>query len=810
MIRNYFIVALRNFKKYKVFSILNIFGLALGICCIVFIYSFISYELSFEKCYDKSERIYRVTRHSITPTKTRYWAPTAPRVGPSMKEFFPEIEDYARVYQMNPMTFTVGDSTQVEKKHTALKGFYADPSFFKVFDLDLLEGTQEDVFKDLHVIALSKSMAEKYFPGESAIGKTIHIDDWDLDFAVTGVFNDIDGNTHIEVSFMVPMELLRQFLISMGREGLYNALGWAGPYTYILVNENSTVKSMEDKMDQWIVSYFSETNMTEEEVLSQNKYPLQPIRDIHLNSKLEQEIGPNSDITYVYVFATVAILILLIGGVNYVNIATAQSLRRIKEIGIRKVVGAYKSQIIRQYFGESLLMTIIAGIFSVLLIDLLYPFFNRFSGLDFGLAELFSMENIIVIITVVFGLGLLAGMYPALLASAFNIDDNIKGANKVGSLSHHLRKVLVILQFAISVFLIFSTLAIFNQLKHFNEVNVGFTKEGVVSIPNTPKLSESMRNDYMAFKSEIQSNPAIIDITSVSNLPGERTSVETLFIQDHTPEAGQPSMRFIRTDENYLQTMKITLIEGENFRYTSDTLPQFLINVQAQRALGLDDPIGKMGTNIWGRRGRIVGVVDDFNFASLHESIEPLVMEYNTPGVSGRNLYRFKGDPDIVIAYLETKLQEYDPSFTMYYEMITDVWNDLYENEIKAGDTFSAFTLLAIIISCIGLFGLAAITAESRMKEMGIRKIHGASLLDIAKAFGGTFLKMIVIASVIALPIAWFIIERWLQDFEYQINLGVIYIVYSLSIILTISFLTILYQIIKVYRSNPIDYIKYE
>ena len=280
----------------------------------------------------------------------------------------------------------------------------------------------------------------------------------------------------------------------------------------------------------------------------------------------------------------------------------------------------------------------------------------------------------------------------------------------------------------------------------------------------------------MAFKSEIQSNPAIIDITSVSNLPGERTSVETLFIQDHTPEAGQPSMRFIRTDENYLQTMKITLIEGENFRYTSDTLPQFLINVQAQRALGLDDPIGKMGTNIWGRRGRIVGVVDDFNFASLHESIEPLVMEYNTPGVSGRNLYRFKGDPDIVIAYLETKLQEYDPSFTMYYEMITDVWNDLYENEIKAGDTFSAFTLLAIIISCIGLFGLAAITAESRMKEMGIRKIHGASLLDIAKAFGGTFLKMIVIASVIALPIAWFIIERWLQDFEYQINLGVIYI----------------------------------
>ncbi len=810
MLKNYFIIAFRNLSKYRLFSALNIFGLALGITCVVFIYSFISYELSFEKCYPKAERLYRVTHTSIESTTTRFWAPTAPRVGPSLKEYMPEIESYGRVYQINALTFTVNDSISSKlKKFTELNGFYADPSMLEMFDFEFIAGDSKNALNELQNVVISESMAEKYYPQKVALGKTIYIDNYQQEFVITGVVKDNNETTHLKMNYLIPMELLRKFIIDGGREDLYNALGWAGPYNYILLKENADIDALEAKIPDWTVSYW-EGNGTPEEILEQHKYPLQPIKKIHLHSKLEQEIGPNSDVTYVYVFATVAILILLIGGVNFVNISTAQSMRRIKEIGIRKVVGAYRTQIIKQYFSESMLITLLSGILAVLLIDLLYPYFNRFSGLEYNVAQFFSLENIWLIIGVVIVLGVLAGLYPALLASGFTIDDNIKGAKKVGSFSHQLRKMLVILQFAISVFLIFSTLVIFKQLKYFNEVDLGFTKENVVAIPNSPNLNRAMRKDYMAFKAEIQSNPKIIDISSTSNLPGERTSVEILNVQGHEIEGGTPSLRFIRTDENYLQTMKIDLLEGGGFRYNADTLPQFIINKGCQVILQLENPVGLTATNLWGRSGRIVGVMDDFNFASLHETIEPLVIEYNSPGVNGRNLYRFKGDPKEVITYLESKLVEYDPSFSMYYEYLTDTWNNLYETENKAGDTFSAFTLLAIIISCIGLFGLSAITAESRMKEMGIRKIHGASLLDITKAFGSSFLKLILIASVVAIPASWYIIERWLQDFEYQIDLSWLFILYTLLIILSISFLTILYQVIKVHRANPIDYIRAE
>lgn len=809
MIKNYFLIAIRNLKKYRLFSALNIFGLALGISCIVFIYSFISYELSFEKCYPKAHRLYRVTHTSIESSTTRFWAPTAPRVGPSLKEYMPEIESYGRVYQINALTFTVKDSTSKHKKFTELNGFYADPSMLEMFDFEFIAGDSKNALNELQNVVISESMAEKYYPNQLALGKTIYIDNFQQDFLISGVFKDNNETTHLKMSYLIPMELLRKFIIDGGREDLYNALGWAGPYNYILLKENVNIAALEAKIPDWTVSYW-EGNGTPEEILEQHKYPLQPIKEIHLHSKLEQEIGPNSDVTYVYVFATVAILILLIGGVNYVNISTAQSMRRIKEIGIRKVVGAYRSQIIKQYFSESMLITFLSGILAVLLIDLLYPYFNLFSGLEYEISQFFSFENIGLIIGIVIVLGVLAGLYPALLASGFYFDDNIKGANKVGSFSHQLRKMLVILQFAISIFLIFSTLVIFKQLKFFNEVDLGFTKENVVAIPNSPSLSRAIRNDYMAFKADIKSNPKIIDISSTSNLPGERTSVEILNVQGHEIEGGPPTLRFIRTDANYLQTMEIDLFEGEGFRYNADTLPQFIINKSCQLILQLENPVGLTATNLWGRSGRIVGVMDDFNFASLHETIEPLVLEYNAPGVNGRNIYRYNGDSEEIINYLERKLQEYDPSFNMYYKHLTDVWNDLYETENKAGDTFSAFTLLAIIISCIGLFGLSAITAESRMKEMGIRKIHGAGLLDITKAFASSFLKLIIIASVVAIPAAWLIIERWLQGFEYQIEISWLYILYSLIIIITISFLTILNQVIKVYRANPIDHIRAE
>ncbi len=810
MLRNYFIIALRNFKKYKIFSALNIFGLALGISCVVFIYSFISYELSFEKCYPKADRLYRITRNSVEPAKTRYWAPTAPRLGPAMKEFMPEIEANARFHQMRPMDFSINDSVKMIKKFTEFHGFFTDSTAFHMFDLKFVYGEPKTALAELHNIVISESMAERFFSGINPVGKTIRCDDFGKNFVVSGVMKDIEGNTHLKLNYLISMELLRKSLIDQGREDLYNALGWAGPYNYILLKENVNVKNVEAKMDDFSLSYWNGTG-SPEEILASNEFLLQPIKKIHLHSKLEQEIGPNSDVTYVYVFSTVAILILLIAGVNYVNIATAQSLSRIKEIGIRKVVGAYRGQIIRQYFSESILTTIIAGALSILLIDILYPYFNHFSGLDYELAQFFSRENIVLMLIIIFGLGIIAGLYPALMASAFKIQDNIKGAKKVGSFSYQLRRVLIVLQFAIAVFLIFSTLSIHKQLRLFNNVDLGFQKENVVCIYNDVELAKVMRKDLKAFKAEIMQNPMITDVSSVSNLPGVRTSVETLFIEGFTHESGEmPSLRFIRADADYLKTMKIELLEGNDFISNKDTIIQFLTNESCLRAIGLKDPIGKYARNIWGVRGRIVGVVKDFNFASLHESIEPMVLEY-TPGRGlGCNLFRYVGDEKEVLTYLETKLKAFAPNMIFGHKFITDQWDGLYETENKAGDTFNAFTILAIIISCIGLFGLSAFTAESRMKEMGIRKIHGAGILDITKAFGLSFFKLILVSTIFAIPVGWFIIERWLQDFEYRINMDWMYIVYSLSIILGIAFVTILYQLVKIHRENPIEFIKYE
>ncbi len=809
MLRNYLLIAFRNIKKHKILSSLNILGLSLGISCVVFIYSFIDYELSFEKCYPKADRIYRVSRTSIEPTTTRYWAPTAPPLGPALKDYMPEIESFCRVFQIGNTTISLNDSVSMIRTFTEPDGFFADTSIFEMFTLEFIEGNPETAFKEQQVIVISESMAERFFPEESAIGKSLRIDNYGMDFIVTGVIKNVIGNTHLNLEFLVPMELLRQFLIMQNLEGLYNSVSWAGPYNYIMLKKNADLKTLEAKMPGFIVNFWKGYGEPEE-ILARNEYPFQAIKRIHLHSKLEQEIGPNSDMTYVYVFLSVAILILLIGGVNYVNISTAQSMRRIKEIGIRKVAGAHRAQIIRQYFGESFLIVFIASIFSVLFIDLLYPYFNRFSSLDYSLTQFFSLGNILLIIGIVVGLGFLAGLYPALLASGFSIEDNIKGAKKVGSFSHQLRKILIVLQFAISIFLIFSTLSIFKQLRLFNNNELGFTKENVIAVYSDSDLRNAMEKDYQTFKTDVQTNPQILSISSTSNLPGERTSVESLNFEGYTPEGGMPSLRFIMVDENYLETMQIELLEGDGFQINADTNIQFVINESCKEAIGLDNPIGCYATNIWSVRGKIVGVMNDHNFASLHEPIEPLVLSYADPGVSSKILFRYTGDKQEVVSYLEGKLKEYNPNHIFNYKFITDQWDSLYETEIKAGDTFGAFTLLAIIISCIGLFGLAAFTAESRMKEMGIRKIHGAGLLDISKAFGLSFIKLILVASVVATPLAWIVISTWIEGFEYQIEMSWLYVLYSLAIILAISFLTILYQMIKVHRESPLNHIKYE
>ena len=809
MLRNYLTIAFRNLKKYKIFSALNIFGLALGISCVVFIYSFISHELSYEKCYPKADRLYRITHTSVEETTTRYWAPTAPLLLEMLSEQMPEIESYTRMMQARHLSMVFDDSLGTVKKFMEDDGFFADTSIFEMFDLELIYGDPNSALHDPSGMVISESMAERFFGKDDPLGKTLTIENYQTDFVVTGVMKDITGNTHLKMNFLLSWIGFRQFLIANGMEGLYNARTWAGPYNYFLLKEGSRIQDLENKMDDFIVSYLEDDEKTPEEILAEHKYPFQSIKKIHLHSKLEQEVSPNSDITYVYVFLLVAILILIIAGVNYVNITTAQSMRRIKEIGVRKVVGAFRQQIIWQNLGESFMISIFAGMLSVLIIDLLYPYYNILSGLDYSLKEIFSTQNILLIVGIVVLLGFLSGIYPAFLASGFSIDDNIKGIKKRGSFSNKLRRGLIILQFTISVFLIFSTLVLYRQLRLFNEQDLGFTKENVVAVTFGGEMFNALRNDYAGVKAELKSNPNILEVSRTSNLPGERTSVEDLRYQG-MDDMGAPSQRFIRVDEDYLATMEIELLEGENFQRSADTSLQYLINETSVLVSNVDNPIGKTAHNIWGGTGKVVGIVKNHNFASLHEGIEPLVLEYNPGQINGGILVKFQGDKKEAIEYLEEKIKSYAPTDVINFTFITDQWDSLYVTETNAGNTFKAFTLLAIIISCIGLFGLSAFTAELRIKEMGIRKVHGAGLIEIMKLFGLDFFKLILVSTVIALPVGWIIMENWLQSFHYRISISWAFFVYSLVAIIGVSFLTILYQMIKVSRANPVDYIKYE
>jgi len=808
MLRNYLTIAFRNLKKYKIFSALNVLGLALGISCVVFIYSFISYELSFEKCYPKADRLYRITHTSYEENITRYWAPTAPILLERLSEQMPEIEMFSRFMQSSNVSMAYTDSLETVKKLMVFDGFFVDTTAFEMFDIQFVYGDANTALSNTQGMVISEALAKRFFGEENPMGKTLTIENYGVDFVITGVIKDIEGNTHIKMNFLLSFEGFKQFLYRRGMEGLYNSRGWAGPYNYFLLKEGVDIKTLEEKMPDFTVSYW-EGEGTPEEILASDAYAFQPIKKIHLHSKLEQEITPNSDVTYVYVFLLVAILILSIAGVNYVNITTAQSMRRVKEMGIRKVVGAFRKQIIIQNLGESFMISAFAGLLAVLIIDILYPYYNLLSGLDYGLAEIFSRNNIFLIIGIVVLLGFLSGIYPAFLASRFSIEDNVKGIKKVGSFSNRLRRVLIILQFAISIFLIFSTLVLYQQIKLFNDQDLGFTKENVISITFGGDVFRALRNDYVAVKNDIKSNPNVLEVSSTSNLPGQRTSVENLTYKGVEVDE-MPSQRFIRVDEDYLKTMQIELLEGEDFFRSADTSLQFLINENSKIVSGIDDPIGKTADNMWGGSGKVIGIVKNHNFASLHEAIEPLVLEFNPDQLRGNLLVRFIGDKKEMKEYVEKKLREYAPYDIIESEFITDHWDSLYTTEINAGNTFKAFSLLAIIISCIGLFGLAAFAAELRTKEMGIRKVHGAGLIDIMKIFSFDFIKLILISTVIALPIAWYVMENWLQSFEYRIHLSWIYFLFSLVAIMTVSILTIMYQMVKVSRANPIDYIKYE
>jgi len=795
MFKNYLKTTVRNIRRRKAYSFINIVGLAVALVCSFLILLHVQEELSYERGFSKVDHIYRITSISKSGNTYRHWAPGPPPLGPMIQEQIPEIEQAARFRTIKPVVLSYTPDRGTVRRFREDGGFFADPAAIDLFDLKFIKGDPGTALNAANSLILTARLAEKYFGTDDPIGKTLVEENSNRPYRVTGVIENMPSNTHLQFDYLASMSTWYQI---MNNHSLLNSRTWKALYIYVLLDAQNEKELVESKLADFIQRSFQSR--------FEQTFHLQPIKVIHLRSKLEKEIGPNSDIAYIYIFSFTAVLILVIAGVNFVNLTTAQALKRMKEVGIRKVLGAQKRQLVKQFLGESLILTLFAGVVALSLLDLLLPFYNSISGKSFTFSQFTSVDNLLLLFFIVISTGLTAGLYPAFFISTLQPVNTLKGLKSPRSSVTPVRKGLVIFQFAISIFMIFSTITVYRQLVFFREKDLGFNKEKLIAVQ---LYGGNTVNSMGTVKTELLNHSAISHLSLVSNLPGERFSSEHLIPEGGANVEDVPLVRIIHVDEDFLETLGIELKEGQDFQKRSSEQGQFLLSETAVQTLGLQDPIGKRANN-YGKKGEIVGVFRDFHFASLHNVIEPLVLDYR-PAETKYLLVKFQGSNiSEVLKTIEQKLHEVSPNHLFIYTFVDDNLNRLYAFEDKVGDIFKLFSLVAIFISCLGLFGLSVFSAELKVKEIGVRKVLGASVLGITVLFSKDFLRWVVFANIIAWPIAWYAIHKWLQNFAYRIDIGWWMFVLAGGLALVIALLTVSTQAIRAALANPVESLRYE
>jgi len=721
-------------------------------------------------------------------------------------ESFPEIEATVRIRDLGEEILSYRPENGSIKQFEETRGFIAEPSVFIIFDLELLAGNTKTALKDPQSIVLTESMAERYFGKQDPLGKTLINESSKEPMKITGVIADLPRNTHLKIDYLVSLPSFISFLRRIGGdESMLNHRTWKSFYTYVLLKPGQTTEFFTQKIPAFTEDYYSEFPGRREE------FSLQPIRDIHLHSKLEGEIGANSDITYVYIFIGVAILILLIAAVNFINMSTAQSFKRMKEIGVRKVIGAGKGQLIKQHLGESLLITALASLFSVICLNFAVPFYNGITSHSVSFQEILSVENIVFLVLLMILLSILAGIYPAFFASGFLPVNTIKNIKDPRSTAARLRKGLVVFQFIISIFMIFCTLTMYRQLTFFHNKELGFDKNKIISLTLYGDLGESVVKDPLSLKTEILRHPEISHVALTSSLPGTSFSNERLtpvYVEDKNT---LPMFRFVRVDEDFIETLGLELVQGRNFDKGSDQEIAYIVSESVVEMLNLEQPLGiECRSDIRGGTAPIVGVIKDFHHSSLHNPIEPLVLEYN-PTWTGNLLVKVGEERfQEVLGFLKQKFNEIAPDFLFQYQFVDEVFNRNYEVEEKSYNLFRVFSILALFVACLGLLGLAVYAAEVRTREIGIRKVLGASVPNIIVILSSEFVRWVLLANVVAWPLAYLAMNRWLENFAFRIGINVWTFVLSAALAFVFAVGTVGYQAVRTARANPVDSLRYE
>jgi putative ABC transport system permease protein len=781
MISNYIKIALRNMKKHKGYSSINISGLAIGLTAVIFILLYVQFEISYDEFHENAGRIYRMM---LSDEEFSRRSPLMPApLAPAMKEAFPEVEQAAR--------FSFSDNVHISanNKNFFEDGFaFADPEALEMFSCSLVKGDPQTVLTDPFSILISESMAAKYFGGEDPVGRKISYKGTH-DFHVTGVLKNLPENSSITMHFVVPFTTLEKM------DSFYQMNNW-GAYsyhTYILLKQGIDIRTLEAKFPSLL-----EQNI-EKNISGRSRFFFQRLRSIHLDS-----VG-----TVIILFSSIAVLILIIACVNYINLSTARSAQRMKEIGIRKVVGANRPQLVRQFLGESLLFTLLASAIAIAAVWIFLPSFNTFVGrhLQFDLLE--NRSFLLWLAALIALVGCVAGLYPALVVSSRKPTTIIRG-QFAGVKGSALRNALVVFQFAISIVLIVATLVIRGQLHYVQARDMGFRKESILVVDIR---DQRLRNNMEALQNELKRNTNILSVASSVFLPNSTNAATPITWPGKEGDERQfINLNFV--DYNFVDVYGIEVVEGRNFSrdFATDAEGAFLLNESAVKAIGWEPAIGKeLKHFIGGRTGKVVGVVKDFHMNPLRQAIEPLCIDLNPEWADRRLSVLIRGDriPEMV-SYIRQTMAKFAPDYPFVYQHFFDIFNRDYAFEQRLEAIIRLFSILALVVACLGLFGLASFTAQQKTKEIGIRKVLGASTNRVVLLLSGQFTKWVLIANVIAWPVAYLIMRRALRFYVYRLSPGLGFFLTAGGFALLIALLTVGYQAVRAATAKPVDSLRYE
>jgi putative ABC transport system permease protein len=802
MFKNYFLTAFRNIRKHKGYSFINIAGLAIGMACCILIIIFIMTELSYDKFHSRSGRIYRLGLDAALGERVINMPISNHPAAPTLVKDYPEVENAVIIRPWGARTPVAYQGLQFYEGGI----FWAGEPFFQVFSFPLIRGDPDTALLTVNSVVITESLGEKYFGEEDPLGKVLKLNN-DTDYTITGVCRDVPHNSHFSFNMLCSLETVyaenprvKDFWLN------FNA------YTYLLLQEGANPAQLEAKFPGLIEQYMGKQLKA---IGGTMNFFLQPLTSIHLHSNLENELQGNGNILYVYIFAAIALFILIIACINFMNLSTARSAQRAREVSMRKVAGAHKGALIRQFLGETVLYSVLALVIALGLVWVALPYFSSISGIEMTIRPELIPWLIPTFLGLILFVGLAAGWYPALYLSAFEPASVLKGSIRAGKSGSRFRSFLVVGQFVVSIALIIGTSIIIHQIGYMKKKELGFDKHNLIV---TQLRDRQMVQALDSIKAQLKQVPGVLGVASASLVPGGEPN-GSVFIPEGFTEDESQLMEQFQVDEDFFPTLGIEFVQGRNFsqEFSTDLEQAVIINQTAATRFGWDDAIGKTirapgditqdSQLVWETR-TVVGVIEDFHLASLHQVIAPQIIYFEPGGVLAIRVS--PDNPVDTLERLKALWGTIDPARPLDYYYLDESFDSQYRAEERLSDIFSSFTLFAIFIACLGLFGMASYTAEQRTKEIGIRKVLGATVPGVVALLSRDFVKLVLIANLVAWPLAYFVMNSWLNNFAYRRGIALWIFLLTGAAALGIALATVSYQSIRSALSDPVRAIKYE